>query len=138
MSRMRLPMLMALVGLLTTAGLATADAVRVKAHVPFEFIVADQTLPAGDYTFMFQDPTKPGVLVVQRRSGQHVEVALAAPEETARPLDKSKLVFDQFEGKYYLAEVWAAGRDEGRVIPESKIRNEEGRVAGAVTVLGNK
>ncbi len=140
-TRLRFPAVVALASLFVTvmtASVAMADAVRVKAHIPFEFILGGETFPAGDYVFLVEDPSAPNVLVVQRKGAADVRVSLTAAEADVRPLDKSQIVFDKLDGKYYLSEVWAAGLDQGRVVLDTGIRKEEGRVASAVMVLANK
>jgi len=44
--------LVGVLGMLLAAGSASAQTIKVKADVPFNFIINKATLPAGEYTLM--------------------------------------------------------------------------------------
>ncbi|GMR21907.1 MAG: hypothetical protein BMS9Abin37_0228 [Acidobacteriota bacterium] len=127
----------AIVSILAIAGMASADAIEVTAHVPFGFVAANQTFESGDFTFGVDDPNEPSVLTVNRAGGKEARVMLTDAGNKAIPMNETQILFDKFQGKYYLSEVWIPGLDQGRVVPKSEIRKERSRVQSAVTVRAN-
>ncbi len=87
----------------------------IVAIIPFPFVVAGQTLPAGRYivspmnqtTLRLHESTGPGMLVLTN--------AALRPESD----DSSKLVFHRYESTYFLWQVWIAGSDRGREVRRS-------------------
>ena len=87
----------------------------VVAIIPFPFVVAGHTLPAGRYivstmnqnTLRLHESTGPGMLVSTNdalRSGSD---------------DSSKLVFHRYESTYFLSQVWITGSARGREVRRS-------------------
>ncbi len=104
---------------------ADADRTRVRADIPFDFIVGNATLPAGTYTFKRRD-TNAGVLVIQSRD--HRESAFAItntvqcnPQQIE---DESKLIFNRYGDLYFFTQVWAGGSISGRELPKTRQERE--------------
>jgi len=124
--------------IVVAAAMVSADSLDVKAYVPFEFVAANQTFEPGEYTFGVDDETdNPGALAVYSVGGHQTKVMLTEPNDTAGPMDESEVHFDNFHGKYYLAEVWIAGLDEGRRVAKSEIHDEEARIRSAIRIRAN-
>jgi hypothetical protein len=84
---------------------------RVIANVPFDFMVRNQQFAAGSYT-MIVDITKSTVLV---RGAEDAVFSLSTATTRASHGDLgAKLVFNRYTDRYFLSEVWPAGRDDGR------------------------
>ena len=87
----------------------------VVAIIPFPFVVAGHTLPAGRYivspmnqnTLRLHESTGPGMLVPTNAA------------QRPRSDDSSKLVFHRYESTYFLSQVWITGSDRGREIRRS-------------------
>jgi hypothetical protein len=85
------------------------------AIIPFPFVVAGHTLPAGRYivspmnqnTLRLHESTGPGMLV-------STNAALRPGSD-----DSSKLVFHRYESTYFLSQVWITGSDRGRAVRRS-------------------
>jgi hypothetical protein len=87
--------------------------------VPFAFVVAKQTLPAGHY-------------IVQALDGDHVRIfnsqttGLYVPthEAVRTKTDGSKLVFHRYGDTYFLSAVWVTGNSLGRELFRSPAERE--------------
>lgn len=101
------------------------------AHIPFEFVVGNATLPAGDYAIT-QIKTGDGTVMLELRAkGQDVALRLTQAMQTRTPRDRSVLVFNHYGEQYFLAEMWRAGEAQGRRVLKSRrertIENELAR-----------
>ena len=90
------------------------SAKTVISNVPFEFIVADSTLPAGKYR-------------VNRSIGNALKIwttdaaAFRLTNEIQPSKDeRARLVFHRYGDRYFLAEVWTGGGDPGRQLLKSR------------------
>ncbi|HKM66790.1 MAG TPA: hypothetical protein VJX70_06450 [Candidatus Acidoferrum sp.] len=109
------------VGLLVVcsgAGLRAQQADRVvKFEAPFAFEVENNKLPAGEYTVLVQA----GWLQIQGKDGKAAAHALTMPvvSEGQKTVGKSYVVFHQYRGHFFLAEIWASGQEKGRELLET-------------------
>jgi hypothetical protein len=115
MSR-RAARVMAAVLVMSAAGVSIASAqTRVVAKVPFDFIVGETVMPAGDYLVQsVVDET--GVMSVESDDGRFAAVTLAQPATSLEPFTTPHLVFDKFGGRYFLARVVASAGDEQEIL----------------------
>ena len=93
--------------------------------VPFTFHVGKQELPAGTY---YVGAARLGSRAEQfRRVGGPNVFALATADITVRDRSaKPKLVFHEYNGTYFLSEVWGEG-SEGKQFPVSVQETELAR-----------
>ncbi|MGO9086101.1 MAG: hypothetical protein ACLQBK_12815 [Candidatus Sulfotelmatobacter sp.] len=92
----------------------------LKADIPFPFVVANRTLPAGHYvvstlgeqTIRIANSQKQGAFVLTSR------VNGRAPESSG------KLVFYRYQDSYFLAEVWNPGSNRGKQVYKSPAEEE--------------
>jgi len=92
----------------------------VVAIIPFPFVVAGHTLPAGRYivspmnqnTVRLHESTGPGMLVLMN--------AAQRPQSD----NSSKLVFHRYESTYFLSQVWITGSNQGREVSPSNAELE--------------
>lgn len=79
---------------------------QYRAHIPFDFNVGNQTLPAGDYTISLTNPMRfVDVLTIRdTKSGKAQIVTLLASSSSDRS-QLSKLTFNRYDDQYFLAEV---------------------------------
>jgi hypothetical protein len=97
---------------------------RIIANIPFEFIAGNKTLPAGEYTIARPNFNEPDLLLI-RSADNHVALFINAENMQARQTpNKTELVFNEIEGKYFLSKIWVAGDDIGREIPEPRAERE--------------
>jgi hypothetical protein len=129
-----LTMLTLIMALALATAVVTANAqssVRVKAQIPFEFTVGNETLPAGEY--MVRPATNNGeVLSVENAKTSVSSIRIATP---IKPNGESnaRLVFHRYGELYFLREVWGGGESIGRELLESKhertVKNEASKIA---------
>ena len=85
-------------------------------HVPFAFVVSDQTLPAGTYTLTKIGETQ---LRISTPAGQSVVVQTHKVQGHA-PEGAGRLVFHYYSKIYFLSEVWSPAQDIGEQLPRSR------------------
>lgn len=85
---------------------ARAEGRKIKAEIPFAFQAGKHELPAG--TYLFEHMTAKPVLVITAPDGERIAM-LTHPAGKGEAPPASGLVFEQEEGRYTLAEVWAPG-----------------------------
>jgi hypothetical protein len=111
--------------LMVTLVLAAASAVvangqqkaAMAAEVPFEFVVADQILRAGDYRVRTTGQAADLIAI----SNSHGDSAVRNTTSCERrgKLD-AKLVFHRYGSTYFLSQIWMAGEATGRQLLKSK------------------
>ena len=90
----------------------------VKFASPFAFEVENNKLPAGEYTVLVQG----GWLQIQGKDGKGVAHSLTMPvvSRGEKPVTKSHVVFHNYHGRYFLAEIWTSGQEKGRELLETR------------------
>jgi len=102
---------------------AYGQTVRVKANIPFNFSVTGATLPAGAYTI--QPLTSDGrVLSIRDTDMEAQGMVLAIPCESLNAAKQTKLAFHRYGDRYFLTQIWVAGRSSGHQIPKSRRETE--------------
>lgn len=85
-------------------GSAVAQTGAIKANVPFDFTIAKQTFPAGEYKVAVQGT----MLQVMRLDGPgsaYVQYNLSAHIKDASP----KLIFHRYGNRAFLSQAWITG-----------------------------
>lgn len=109
--------------LAATAPVQAQQPLRVK--IPFAFVAASVTLPAGEYSVQ---PARDGspALILHRIDGLGKDSAIvmtnAAEASTAK--SHSSLLFRVYGEGYFLSEVWTAGDRYGRQLRTSPIEKQ--------------
>lgn len=117
-----LTMLMLVVGLaLASAAVVNGQSGRqVTAQIPFEFIVADQTLRSGQYQVIRANEAG-DVLAIRDVDGKSQAMRLTSAVIANNQRDTTaKLVFHRYGSTYFLSQVWLDGRSTGREFAKSK------------------
>jgi cytochrome c5 len=103
------------ISVLTLLVVASAQAQAgtvLSANVPFSFAAGGTTLPAGTYQFKFR-PNDETLLINGGKAGE-LKLHAIAQLAGASLFKDTGLVFDAFEGRHVLSEVWIPG--EGGVL----------------------
>lgn len=136
----QLTRMFALFGLLLAAVVAAAPASAqggrtIVVNIPFEFVVGNERMPAGDYTVrrIVRDSEK--TLLIRSTDGSAAATIHTNAVETKTPAAQAKLTFVQYGEQYFLAQVWTPGSTSGREVTKSRIqrsleRELEARVRG--------
>jgi hypothetical protein len=115
------------------AGVRAQQAERVvKFDAPFAFEVENNKLPAGEYTVLVQG----GWLQIQAKDGRGVAHSLTMPVASRgeKTVAKSHVVFHNYQGRYFLAEIWASGQEKGRELLETREEQQLAKRQGMVAV----
>ena len=91
----------------------------LKASIPFDFTVGNQSFPAGDYTISTVQVQARDVIQIQSSDGQRVSFAPTHPSYSLDPSAQAKLVFQHYGSEYFLSQIWTLGRTSGRELVQS-------------------
>ena len=108
----------------------TSHHAALTVKVPFEFVVGNQTFPAGTYKFqslLNSDPSKATIDVLEVRStGGRLYKAIVTDVVSSDEPNNPKLVFTRSDGRTFLSEVWEPGKQAG-----CQLRGHEGYTQAA-------
>jgi hypothetical protein len=110
-------------GLLLATASASAQTVALKTNIPFNFIVNKAELPAGEYTLQSLGATGT-LMLIQSMDRQIAKMVVPNACASQSPWERSKLVFHRYGDRYFLAQIWTAGYDQGRELPKSSRETE--------------
>jgi len=108
---------------------ASAQEPEVKANVPFDFAVGTHVLPAGTYRIAAHGDS----LAFDNRDKKAFLFTQARPGETATE-GRSKLVFDNVEGRYFLRKIETAFAKTSVEFPISKLEKASREVASTRSI----
>src|SRR6266404_2132797 len=128
-----LTMLMIVVALafVTSAAFGQSSQQSV-AKIPFEFVVGDKSLPAGEYGVRSADGTGQILRITSTEDNQSA-LRLTSVITCASVPNKAKLVFHRYANRYFLTEVWSAGETRGRQLTKSKQERAMQREMAAIS-----
>lgn len=106
----------------TTALLSNAQSrtQRLRANVPFDFVVGDKTLPAGAYSVGSVTTTTNAAVLVRGSDSRHNAARLTQTIQANAPKTRAMLTFRRYGSTYYLAEIWTPGSEIGQEIKRSR------------------
>ena len=116
------------------------DQPKVKATIPFNFVIGSNELKAGEY--VIQQLGSPGSQSLQFRSqdGGLEQTGFSVPLETNEIGNHGRLVFHRYGDQYFLSQVWFAG-EHGREFtagPREKKAATETSTADQVVVASKR
>jgi hypothetical protein len=106
-------------GLLLAVSAAQGQEPRVKANIPFDFVVGNRVMPAGEYLVSQTGFASPAIAILSEDRTATALVITSACSSSG-PSKSTKLVFHALAGRYFLSQVWAEGYTQGRQLPMSK------------------
>ncbi len=117
----------------------TSDHAALTVRVPFEFVVGNQTFPAGAYKFrslLNSDPTKATVEVLEVRSteGRRYQAIVTEAVGSDAPTNP-RLIFTRSDGRTFLSEVWEPGKSSGCRLRSHKDVQTAGSEGDQVTLV---
>jgi hypothetical protein len=118
--------LIAITILASTRVARAQDPMMVK--VPFDFVVGNSTLPAGEYSVKISE-TNNALLLVNRTDSTASVIITTNPAEAREIQTDSKLVFNRYGDRYFLSQVWSAGFSHGRQLRKSTREKESAQSA---------
>lgn len=96
---------------------------KVDAKIPFEFVVGDRSLPAGDYVLRITDTSSGSQVLEIRGSNRQTLFTALIQENGDRAKHKAELVFDRTAGTVALAKIIMsdAGYNVAKAEPANRI-----------------
>lgn len=92
---------------------------NVTATVPFDFVVENERLPAGEYSVRALT-TSQGELVIRNRDERTNLVRLTHSTQRPVPTERAMLVFRRYQDHYFLYQVWTTGEVSGYELAKSR------------------
>ncbi|MGH9961600.1 MAG: hypothetical protein ACREBC_31490 [Pyrinomonadaceae bacterium] len=114
--------LLSVMGMVIAAGSAQGQSLadKIRANIPFDFMVGDKKLPAGEYSIgRARQESSDTWLLIRSVDGRSYVIRLTSRVEAQEPKDKGTLVFHSYGDQYFLYQVWPAGGSTGRVLFKS-------------------
>lgn len=94
---------------------------RVTVTIPFDFVVGNKQLKAGDY--VIESILGKTALNLRSSRGDVQQVAFTVPIESNKTANHERLVFHQDGDQYFLSQVWFWGNEDGReLIPSTQAK----------------
>jgi len=123
-----------LLALLMVGSTAFAQSSKMTATVPFDFVVGNKLLPAGQYVMT---PLGMGsqALALQNVQSKEMATVLVNEIESLHPSSTGKLVFHEYAGEYFLREIWGAGNGRGRELPRTRHEQEMAKAMNSRDVI---
>jgi hypothetical protein len=95
--------ILSFLSMLAPASPPLAFAVRIRAEIPFDFMVGSKRMPKGEY--FIESVNESGTLLIRNaKKGKAVYFTAVQNKETEKP--KSKLIFRRYNDQYFLARIW--------------------------------
>ena len=118
---LRIVVTLGLFGLLCAGAQAQTSANRMRVHVPFDFIIGQQTLPAGDYLISFVTrETNSTALLIKRSDGSASRIVQMTPVEARKARESATLVFNRYGSRHFLSQFWTPAERVGLAVRKSR------------------
>lgn len=121
-------------GLLFATGSAYAQSIKVKADIPFDFVVDKQTMPKGEYNVESIGSENSSVLLITSADGTAKKLETVHSCHSVLDPMGSKLVFHRYGNDYFLSEVWSTNADSGYEFRQGKLEKELARASSKSNV----
>ena len=101
-----------------------AQTIRLTANVPFEFVVNNRTLPAGEYSITRD--SSPLIVMIRNANERTGVLSMVLPENLSSRSQSSpaNLVFNRYGDKYFLSQINDGYVDVGYRLPQSRTERE--------------
>jgi hypothetical protein len=114
------------VALLATTLAAPLSTVRIRAEIPFEFMVGSKKMPKGEY--LIESVGDSGTLTIRSaKKGKAVTFNTIRHKPTDSP--KSKLIFNRYGEQYFLARIWDGSSETVLKLNKSKTEKRIAKLA---------
>src|SRR5262245_53640532 len=95
-----------------------AQSMMLKASIPFDFVVGEKQLPAGEYHVK---SISQNVALIQSIDARSSATSITSAASAGKISDVGKLVFNQYGDQYFLSKIWVPASDTGRELPKSRL-----------------
>lgn len=107
-------------------------------NIPFDFIVGQKTLPAGEYTIEPNRRDCLNVWLLQSRDGHLNVLFTTGSVRASETQEKSKFVFHKYGDQYFLSQIWTIGGNNGRELPMPRVEREVAKNSVRQTIVLSK
>ncbi len=122
--RNRILILASLVALAVMSSARVAQAQqRITVNIPFDFVAGNTALPAGEYSVNVLGQQKSFLRVENKQAAAALLISTNAIISNV-PQSATKLVFNRYGDRYFLAQVWTEGAQSGRQLSKSSREKE--------------
>jgi hypothetical protein len=121
-SGMKKTLLAAAMAVLAGGSAIAADTFIIKAKVPFDFMVGNQRVEAGEY-LIAHDAARNSVRITARETGVAL-LALRHPAGDNATGQPYALVFNKYGERHFLREIWGGPGVAGAQLPASRSEKE--------------
>jgi hypothetical protein len=97
-----------------------AQAMNMRATIPFAFRAGGKVLPAGDYNIQHSGDT----LIIQNEDRNHSVLLITNSALRMNASAKSTLDFNRYGENYYLSTFWGGNSRSGCAVPKSRAEKE--------------
>jgi hypothetical protein len=97
-----------------------ASSSTVVFNVPFDFVAAGKTLPAGEYIVVRSTLSSNDILSLKRIDNNEGVYVLTSTVRANEIQNDAKLVFNHYGDQYFLSEFWTSGEESGRKVIKSE------------------
>ena len=104
---------------------------KITFHAPFEFTVADRTLPAGNYTIRSLSQTR---LLIRSDDGHETLIATNFAAQAKQTPSSTEVVFKRYGDQYFLYQLFVQGTDIGCQLPRSQVEVRLAKTVAPVKV----
>jgi len=118
---------LSVIALVTAVGSAQGQSLeyKLRANIPFDFVVADKKSPAGEYSIgRARQDSDDSFLVISGADGRAKAIHLSIPVEARVLKNEGTLVFHRYGDQYFLSQVWPASASTGRELARSLSERE--------------
>jgi hypothetical protein len=115
------------------------DTKKIKVTIPFDFLVGNKQLKAGDYVVQSWGTAGDGSLLFKSEDGSARQIVFAVPVETNKTGNHERLVFHRYGSEQFATQVWFGGDDEGyELIPGTREKESAANHAAADQVVAGQ
>jgi hypothetical protein len=101
--------------------LVAQSAGPMKVNIPFNFVVENDRLQAGEYTI---ERVANGRLRIQNNDGRAAATFLALSKQGNVTPEKAHFIFHRYGSEYFLATIWTPGQEVGWEVLQGKLETE--------------
>lgn len=112
--------LMLMVGLAVFA----MEGEQLMAKVPFQFIVNNETLPAGTYNIAYAQSDDETSMAIRSADGKAEDTFFVEDIDKPAGAKKTELVFEEVGNQYFLTQIWVAGEQRGHQVSLSSTEKQ--------------
>lgn len=118
--------ILAVFSLLLTSSAASvhAQSNRSTINIPFSFTVGHKTLPAGEYSVEPGRSDSNSSWLIQSVEGNGSVFFSTSSIWTIETQKTSRLVFNNYDGQYFLSQIWSVGDNSGRELHRPRLERQ--------------